>query len=112
MGWVVSWGHSAIECARQEKTWRTLSALLEMGGQYYAEKEAFPVSVEEIKSVDPRVPLVNPWGNAYAVVSRAPMWCLKTRVPKGSAHVPSGAVFASIYSEKDGDDLYVCRPVM
>lgn len=105
-------GRVAIEQARQEKTWRTLSALLEISAQYHAEKGKLPSSLEEIQVFDPRVPLLNPWGDAYLVVPGALSWCVETRVPLGTGRLYLSGAFASVFADKDGDWQRVCRPVI
>jgi len=111
IGGVVLTGRGAIEDARQEEIWRTLFALREISVQYKAEKGMFPVSIEEMKAFDVRVPVINPWGNAYAVSPGASLWCVETRVPLGREDIHQSGVFASVLSREDGEFLRVCRPV-
>jgi type II secretory pathway pseudopilin PulG len=112
IGSVVFTGRAAIEDARQEKVWRTLSAFLEISAQFDAVKGKYPVSIEEIVSFDARAPLLNPWGNAYVVVPTAASWCVETRVPSGRGDIHQSSVFASVLPGKDGDVLRVCRPII
>lgn len=112
IGGVVSTGRAVIEDARQEKVWRTLSAFLEISAQFDAVKGKYPVSIEEVVSFDTRVPFFNPWGNAYVVVPSAASWCIETRVPSVRGDIHQSSIFASVLSQKDGDVLRVCRPVV
>ena len=109
-GGVVAAGQANLARARQEAVWRTLSALLEIGAQYDAEKGKLPVSVDEIRAFDPRVPPLNPWGRVYIVVPGAALWCVETRVPAGGGGSYASGIFASIIIQKDGEDLRVCKP--